>query len=361
MRQPSLRPSRVAAVVALVMAYVMVLSGMTGCNRVPTAEGTEKKTGKGLVIGWSQRALTGSDWYKTLVEGGREHAKQMGARMEVLDAGGDTIRQIQDVNTLIAKDVDVVIMNANDPIGVAAAAKNLKKAGIPLITVNSNLDPSLLRYLYCYVAEDQVTTAKRAGRQIALEAVKKWGPKEKIKLVGIGGNPGDVISELRYKGFMSGYRGVMRDHPGIKTEALPFRYGRWLPDQALGPMRDVASANPDLKIVFSESDVMQAGIQQALKQTGVWGDGMLEATYDGGMNTVKQMLDAPSGPLRANASNQPWDQGATAVDMALAAYNGSANACPKKTRYVDTTLVTPKNAEQYYRPADTYVRSTKGR
>jgi ribose transport system substrate-binding protein len=60
---------------------------------------------------------------------------------------------------------------------------------------------------------------------------------------------------------------------------LPVRYGHWLPDQALGPIRDIATANSDLKVVYSESDVMQAGIEQGLKQAGIWND-ILEASYD---------------------------------------------------------------------------------
>lgn len=44
-----------------------------------------------------------------------------------------------------------------------------------------------------------------------------------------------------------------------KIVQLPRKYGNWLPDKALPEMRDVATANPDLKVVFSESDVMQAG------------------------------------------------------------------------------------------------------
>jgi ribose transport system substrate-binding protein len=149
----------------------------------------------------------------------------------------------------------------------------------------------------------------------------------------------------------------MSAHPGVKTVELPFRYGHWLPDQALQPVRDVATAHPDLKIVYSESDVMQAGIQQALQQAGVWGPNILQGSYDGGMASVKQMLDDPTGPLQADASNQPWDQGKTAVDMALSAYNKQSDACPGGTKYIQTTVVTPENASTYYKPEDTYVRA----
>ena len=65
------------------------------------------------------------------------------------------------------------------------------------------------------------------------------------------------------------------------------------------------------------SDVMNGGMTQGLKQAGLWGDGILIGRYDGGMVVVKQMMDDPKGPLQADASNQPWDQGVAAVKMAL--------------------------------------------
>lgn len=332
---------------------------LTGCNRegASGASSEEKETGKGLVIGWSQRGISGSDWWKTLVAGGQAEADKVGATIELLDANRDTSQQNEDVQTLISKGVDVVIMNPNDPLGTAASVKALAKAGIPLITVNSSIDESLVADQFCYVAEDQVATGALAGESLAQKAVAKFGTSGEIKLVGIGGQPGDVLSELRYRGFMQGWNEVMAQHTGITTVELPFRYGNWLPDQALAPIRDVATANPDLKVVYSESDVMQAGVQQALTQAGLWGDGILEASYDGGMNSIKQMVDDPTGPLQADASNQPYDQGVAAVRMAISAFKGDESACPGGTQYVPTTVVTPENAADYYNADETYVRA----
>src|SRR3712207_7223093 len=47
------------------------------------------------------------------------------------------------VRTLITRQVNAVIMNPSDPTGVAPAVNALEEAGIPLIVVNSNLDPDL--------------------------------------------------------------------------------------------------------------------------------------------------------------------------------------------------------------------------
>lgn len=344
-----------------VAVLAVAVTALAACNRGDTSSSGSSTAGSdSLVIGFSQRRVAGSDWYKTLIAGAQAQASKVGASIQVLDANGDTTRQNQDVQTLISKGVNVVIMNANDPLGVAPAINSLKQAGIPLVTVNSNLDPSLVPNQYCYVAEDQIATGALAGEVIAQQALKKWGQSGEIKLLAVGGYPGDVISELRYKGFMQGYNKVMSASPTVKTVELPIRYGHWLPDEALQPVRDVATANPDLKIVYSESDVMMAGIQQALQQVGLWGPKLLVGSYDGGMASVKQMKDDPTGPLQADASNQPWDQGVAAVNLAVAAHNKVANACPGGTQYVKTTVVTPSNASTYYKPGDTYVRAQEG-
>jgi hypothetical protein len=116
-------------------------------------------------------------------------------------------------------------------------------------------------------------------------------------------------------------------------------------------MRDVATANRDLDVVYSESDVMHAGIKQALTQAGIY-DKVLYASYDGGMNFIKEMVDDPKGPEQANASNQPYDQGVAAVKQILAAVNGTPKeeSCPGGTSFIETVAVTPENAEKYYNP-----------
>jgi ribose transport system substrate-binding protein len=351
----SSKRSRAVLGLAVLGATALVLTGCRASSDDTSSE--DKASGDGLVIGWSQRGISGSDWWKTLVEGGQAEADKMGATIELLDANGDTVRQNADVQTLITKGVDVVVMNANDPIGVGPSVAALKAAGIPLVTVNSNLDETLVPDMFCYVAEDQGYTGSLAGEVAANKAIEKFGDSGEIKIVGIGGFPGDVLSDLRFNGFMDGFEKVTADHPGIVIDKLDTKYGEWKPDKALAPIRDVATANPDLKVVYSMSDVMNGGVVQGLQQAGIWGDGIILASYDGGMVSVKEMVDDPTGPLQATASNQPWDQGATAVKMALAAYNDDASACPDKTLYIDTSVVTPENAADYYIPEDTYVRA----
>jgi ribose transport system substrate-binding protein len=290
----------------------------------------------------------------------KDEAQRQGVKVDVTDAGGDTVRQISDVNTLLSRGVKGLIINANDPKGVAPAMQAAKQANAPVVAVNSNLDDSLLGNAYCYVAEDQEATGALAGKAIAAKVAAKYGPGDTVKMVTVGGYPGDIISDLRDNGFKQGWDEYFAANPGKqpKVVRLPRKYGEWLPDKALPQMRDVASANPDLRVVYSESDVMHAGIKQALTQSGIY-DKVLVASYDGGMNFIKEMVDNPTGPAQANASNQPYDQGVAAVRQVLAGVKGTPKeeSCAGGTSFVKTIAVTPETAKKYYNPDQSYVQS----
>lgn len=349
-------PAGVLGLLAVGAAGVAV----AGCGSSASGgggSGNSSGSGKRIVIGFSQRRVAGSDWYKTLIAGAQAEAKKEGASIQVLDANGDTTQQNQDVQTLLTRGVNAVILNANDPEGVTSAIQAMKQARVPFVEVNSNLSPTLTKDAACYIAENQVTTGAKVGRAIAQDAITRYGQHANVKLVGIGGYPGDVISELRWKGFEQGYKAVMAKHPSFHTTVLPFQYGHWLPDQALPPIRDIASANPSLQIVYSESDVMQAGIQHGLQDAGLWGKNILEGSYDGGMNGIQLMVNNPTGPMQADGANVPWDQGAEAVKLVVAAVKGQENSvCPTGTDLIDTPLVTPHNAKQYYNAKLTHVQ-----
>jgi len=323
-----------------------------------------------IVIGFSQRRVAGSDWYKTLILGAEEEAKKAGAELVILDANGDTAKQNSDVRTLITRQVNAVIMNPSDPTGVGPVVTALDEAGIPLIVVNSNLAPDLAPKALCYVAEDQIATAAKAGRAIAQEVEQRFGRDEPVKTVVIGGYSGEVVTELRMQGFLQGYAEYFDPTlatPGAASAAvesgqvanldlLPVRYGEWLPDKALPQVRDVATANPDLKLVYSESDVMLPGILSALESTGMT-EKVVIASYDGQMSVLKMMIDNPNGPVQADASNEPYKQGSTAVQLAVKAVRGELDPevdCPGGNHFIDTFIATPETAAQFYDPSRTF-------
>lgn len=308
---------------------------------------------KKIVVGFSQRRVAGSDWWKTLIQGAKDAAVKKGVELQVLDANGDTVQQNADVNTLINKGVDAIIINPNDPLGLSSSINAAIKAHIPVIAVNCALDDSLLGKVYGYVVEDQVATGARGGYLLAPTVAAKYPKLPSAEAVVIGGYPGDVLSDLRAEGFMKGYQKWLDENPGkgVKLSYLPMQYGHWIPNDAMPVTRDIATAHPNLKVVFSESDVMHAGIVQALKAAGMW-QGIVMCEYDGYQTTVKEMMDNPSGPVQVLTTNEPYRQGLAAVEMAIRAVSGGK---PEGTVFVQTVAFNTKNAAKYYQPQKVLV------
>lgn len=336
------------ATTQLVAVALAVGLTATACSST-TGAGTAADDGDTITIGFSQRRLAGSDWWATLLAGAEDRAAELGAEIVVTDAGGDTVKQNSDVQTLLTKGADAIILNPQDPTGVAPAVTATTQAGVPLVVVNSNLSDELAAQQYCYVAEDQPAVAAELGAAIGELARTRFADESSVKAVVIGGYSGETITEQRGQGVVDGYASVEGAPP---VEYLPVRYGEWLPDRALPPMRDVATANPDLDIVFALSDVMLPGIEQGLRDAGIL-DQVVIGTYDGQMAVVKQLMDDPDGPVQADASNEPYKQGQIAVEKAVAAAQGAAqeDECPGGELFIDTFLATPANAAEHYDPS----------
>jgi ribose transport system substrate-binding protein len=337
---------------ALGLAVALTGTACSGPNGSTTAGSAAGANGDTITIGFSQRRLAGSDWWATLLQGAKDKAAETGAEVIVTDAGGDTVKQNSDVQTLLTKGADVVILNPQDPTGVAPAVAATTQARVPLVVVNGNLSDQLAKQQFCYVAENQPEVAARMGAEVAKLAKTRFAGQKSVKAVVIGGYSGETITEQRGQGVVDGYASV----EGAPTiEYLPVRYGEWLPDRALPPMRDIATANPDLDIVFSLSDVMLPGIEQGLKDAGIL-DQVVIGTYDGQMAVLKKMIDDPKGPVQADASNEPYRQGQVAVEKAIDAARGKSQdeVCPGGKHWIDTFLATPSTASRFYDPARTF-------
>jgi ribose transport system substrate-binding protein len=302
-----------------------------------------------IVIGFSQSRIVGSDWYKTLVYGAQQEAKKLGVKLIVYDANGDSATQNTQVDTLITESVNAIIVNPHDPIGLAQSIHKAVAAHIPVIAVNAALSPALQKLTWGYVVEDQIATGARGGYLAAPEVARR-----NPSLVGktalafaIGGYEGDVLTETRFQGWKQGYDAWLAQHPGkgVTLKWLPLRYGSWLSQDAFPIVRDVATANPDLKVVYSESDVMQAGIYQGLTDAGIWNK-ITEGAYDGYETTAQYMMQHPNGPIVSLTTNEPFKQGESAV---LAAWRAVNHQKPEGVVYVKTVAFNSQNASKFYK------------
>ena len=309
---------------------------------------TAGSTGSTL-IGYSQRQIGGNAWYKTLIAGAQSEADKQGVQVKVADAGADAVKQNSDIQTFIASGAKAVIINPADPTGLTSSISALESANIPFVVINSNLNDELQAKAFCYVAEDQPAASEIVGKAMGQKLDEAGMGTGSLTGVVVGGFSGEVVTKIRYDGFMKGLNGYFDskgEKPSIKM--LPTRYGEWAPDKPLGQVRDIATANPDIDFVFVQADVMLPGTLAGLKSAGL--DKVIVGGYNAQMSVVKDMIDNPDGPVQVEVSDGVFSQGEIAVQMALAAIKGDTSACPGGTHFVESVAVTPENAKDYYQP-----------
>jgi ribose transport system substrate-binding protein len=246
---------------------------------------------KKLVIGFSVSTQS-NPFYVAMADGVKKQAAAYGYDTVVLNAGDKLEKQIADVEDLIQKKVDVLLINAAQD-GALAAIEKAVKAGIPVITLQREIaSPAITSH----IGTDNVLIGKLGAQWIA----KKLG--EKGNVVILEGIPGAASSEDRKKGAAAEFP----NHPGIKIVAQ--QSGQYDRAKALNVMENILQAQPKIDAVYCFNDEMAMGALAAVKaakRTGIVITGM-DANKDA-VAAVK------SGELTMTISLPPSDIGSLGV------------------------------------------------
>jgi ribose transport system substrate-binding protein len=344
-----MRRTRSVAGIATACALALAFAACGGDDGEPAAGGEDAAPAKkDVTVGFAQ-ANVGNGWYEVQIDGVKDEMARLGYKVNVVSGRGDPQTQNSQVQTFITQGVDAVILNPTDPKAIGTSIRDLKQKKIPLVTVNTPLDPSLAKEPYCYVAENEVENASKVGAEMAKYVQEKFPGEGSLKAVLIGGFPGDLNDVHRMEGWRKGYASV---EGAPRLQELKRVYGKWQADSALTATRPVATANPDLKVVFVMTDSMIPGVKTALEGTGLWDpEKIAVAGYDGRMSVVKEMVDNPDGPIVTTVPNLPYDQGKLGAQMIDAALKGTpqSEACPGGLKRVGGPVYTLENAEQFYK------------
>ncbi|MDI3548591.1 MAG: ribose transport system substrate-binding protein [Halanaerobiales bacterium] len=301
-----------------------------------------------LVIGFSQRRLAGSEWYENLINVAKKEAEHLGVELIVFDAQGDIAKQISDIETLIAKQVDALIVNPQDSEGVLPAIKKVHETNIPLVVVNSALSPEGAPFTF--VSTDAFGTGFKSGQELAKAVVEKWGNKKEVKAAIISGYPKELESDRRRWGQIAGYTDYMLEKYGRNNlNIVSLKFGHWLPDVTMPIVQDIVMRNPDLDIIFAACDGTTQGVVSGLQSTGKLGD-ILIGSIDGRKSVIKWMMEDDKG-IAVSVMNDPRLMGKWAVFFA--AYKAMGAVTPSQF-FVPNPAITPENAAEYYNPDSSY-------
>lgn len=327
-------------VVAIMLALAMLFVGcqqptvqesqapesQAPASEAPESQAPESKepdaTGD-IVIGFSQATMA-SPFYVSHVEAAQAAADAAGVELIVADANEDVTKQNTDILDMLEKGIQVLILNAVDPDGVAPALEACKEKGVKIVTVDRfvNGDVDVV------VGRDNTDMGKQVG-----DAIVKYLDGKEATILEVMGSGGDRVQEARSAGFHEAVDGVST----IKVVQTP--YCDYVRSKAATATQDMIQSNPEISIVYGHNDDMALGALQVCLDAGmdVMGSGV-----DGLMEAVGAIKD---GKYIATAANDPLKFGQVALEEAVKLAQGE-----ERPEYADcgTFLVDSSNAEKYY-------------
>ena len=258
MRSPFCRSKAVFKTKRVGYSWLAVLCiVLSGCQST-----TQNKTYR---IGFSQR--TGTDtWRKTMLESmNRELSFNPEINFIVKDAGGQSAKQVEQIQELINQQVDLIIVSPNAARPITPIVEKAYQQGIPVIVLDRRTASD--QYT-AYVGADNVEVGRTAG-SYANALLKSAG-----NVVEIGESPGSSADIDRHRGFVE----AIKRHPGIRLVAK--LEGDWDKQSFAEKLTHLLKTKPNIQLIFAQNDrtalkayqiCQQLGLEQPVKIIGVDG------------------------------------------------------------------------------------------
>jgi ribose transport system substrate-binding protein len=282
------------------LTAVLVVGLIAGCSSESSLEQQEKGQDDSVTIGFSISTLN-NPFFVSLKEGAEQAAEEAGAKLIVADAQDDSAKQLNDVEDLIQKKVDILLINPTDSHAVSSAVESANQAGIPVITVDRESEGG---ETVAHIASDNVSGGKMAGEYI----LEQLGGKGNI--VELEGIPGTSAARDRGKGFHEAVDGKS----GVKVVASqPADFNR---AKGLNVMENILQSHKDIQAVFAHNDEMALGALEAIQAAK---KDILVVGFDAIEDAVKAV---EKGDMAATIAQKPEEMGRVAAEVAIKAAKG---------------------------------------
>lgn len=290
--------------------------------------------GDQVVIGYSISTLNNA-FFVGMTKGVENGAKKFGVKLLIVNANGDSAKQAADVEDLITKKVDAIIINPRDAEAIAPAVKKALAAGIPVFALDRGVTGVEVT---SFLETDNVAMGRLAADLIA-EAMKKKYGEIKGNVIELVGLVGTTAARDRGKGFHEG----MKKYPGLKIVASqPADFNQ---EKAYNVTMNLVLAHPNVDAIFGHNDDNTVGAMRALKAMGKLKKvGEKGHIYIVGIDGIKQALDAiRQGYIDCTISQEPVMMGEKSVEFAIKYLKGEEIL---KHYYTPFTAVTKENVDK---------------
>lgn len=299
----------------LFLTFVLAL----GCDT------QSRKAGEPYRIGVSMLSLQ-SEFVVNVRDAMEKYAPKDSVELLIVDAERNADKQVQQVESFIARGVDAIILNPCEVEASSPAVDRARKAGIPVVNVNSETKSA---------PDAFVGSNDEESAEIAIEHIAKLTGGNGSVLI-IEGYIGQAAQIKR----TSGAERTLAKYPGLKV--LAKQSAEWDRAKAMSLMENWIQVHGSrIDAVFAQNDEMGLGALQALEQAGLKNKVKVVS-----IDAIRDALDAVKDKrLDATVYQDAQGQGQGAVQAAISLIK--TGKVEKKQVLIPFHLVTSDNVEGY--------------
>lgn len=276
----------------------VLVAGLGGCGGggTPAAGGPRKFAASLMTMN--------NPFFVELNDGLKAAVQARGDTLLTLDARHDSAKQRNDLSDAILQRVAAVFLNPVDWEGVRGSLVEAKRAGVPVIVVDTAV--SDVDLVLAQVESDNVA----AGR-LAAEALGRVKPSAKVVILHHSTAKACIDR-------VAGFRDGMTKFPGMTV--LDTQEGKGTTEGARPAMLDLLGRFAALDAVFAINDPEALGAASALEGTPGWAKrGVSVVTVDG---SAEGIAAVKAGRLLATVAQDPTLIGKTAAGLAYDHFDG---------------------------------------
>jgi ribose transport system substrate-binding protein len=314
-------PSRVRHVAPLLAVVALVLSA---CGSSTTGAASPTAGGAKLIafdLGIFPSAFGGA-----MLKGATTCGTAAGATVSLTaPAQAQPPLQIAQLDAVLAKKPDALIIQPDDGTALIAPMKKFKDAGIPAFTIDTDVNDKTLRL-------GNITADNVKGGKVAADTMNTLlGGKGKVLYVGYV--PGATTTDQR----LQGWKSQLATYSGLVS--VGEQYNQSSPTEAASKVSASLVKDPDLAGIFASDENSAVGAATAVQAAGKAGKVNIVA-FDAAADEVTAIK---RGTIQSLIVQKPYDYGCTAV-KAVVDYLKNGTKPPDQT-YADYVIANKDNID----------------
>jgi len=311
----------------LVMCFVMF--SLVACGEKAPAVTPPAETSAETPVAPAKKPVIGvaifdySNNYVTYIRNSIATLSEGKADIQMVDAQNDQAKQVEQIDTLLSKGVDVLCVNAVDPKAAATIISKAKAADVPIIFFNrSPSEADMNSYDKCWYVGTTPADSGKMQAEMAMEAFKADKAFDKngdgiLQYVILKGTLGHPDAEARTKANQDTFQTA-----GFKTELLDVQPG----DFKTATAKDVTDVwmgkfGDKIEMILTNNDAMLLGAIESAKSEGYFGGGKTMGAI--GINALPEILpEIKNGTIIGSILSDAYSEGFNIYTMATNVASG---------------------------------------